>query len=84
MVQGGRRGGVEDAGPEDTREARAGVSGGGEARWRAWGGSPESGFALVVTRGREEHRMGSVVVVAENNGDGQAPGGVARGTPATN
>ena len=28
--------------------------------------------------------MGSVGVVAEKNGDGQAPGGAARGTPATN
>ena len=28
--------------------------------------------------------MGSVEVVAESNGDGQAPGGAARGTPATN
>ena len=38
----------------------------------------------MATGGREEHRMGSVGVVAENNGDGQAPGGAARGTPATN
>ena len=28
--------------------------------------------------------MDTVGVVAESNGDGQAPGGTARGTPATN
>ena len=38
----------------------------------------------MATGGREEHRMGSVRVVAENNGDDQAPGGAARGTPAMN
>ena len=44
----------------------------------------DEGEAVVATGGREEHRMGSVEVVAESNGDGQAPGGAARGTPATN
>ena len=44
----------------------------------------DEGETMVATGGREEHRMGSVEVVAESNGDGQAPGGAARGTPAMN
>ena len=39
--------------------------------------------ALVAMGGTVEHRLGSVEVVAESNGDGQAPGGAARGTPPT-
>ena len=38
---------------------------------------------MVETGERKELRMGSVEVVAESNGDGQAPGGAARGTPPT-
>ena len=38
----------------------------------------------MATEGREEAWMDSVGVVAESNGDRQAPGGAARGTPATN
>ena len=42
------------------------------------------GSVVVETGERKELRMGSVEVVAESNGDGQAPGGAARGTPAMN
>ena len=38
----------------------------------------------VATEGKEEARMDSVGEVAESNDDGQAPGGLARGTPGSN
>ena len=82
---------MEDAGTKETREAGAGGGGDGQgspAAGRRGGGLGEAlrrvVEALVATGGREEHRMGSVRVVPENNGDGQAPGGAARGTPEMN
>ena len=42
------------------------------------------GKALVESGGSGRARMDSVGVVAESNGDGQTPGGAARGTPGSN